>query len=165
MREDSFVSSTGADQFSENNTLSGSDSETQGPAVSSKDPDMSFQDPAVQLPNSDSEPPLTSVVLPSCDEQPDNQPASEICSNISSGLPSDTATFSAVSEPVHDKHVTVVEQSSNLVQEMKPADSSKEINSISQVHKVPQRSSSILSRKLSSDSLSVSIQFLKTNGF
>ncbi|KAM6896955.1 pleckstrin homology domain-containing family M member 1 [Xenentodon cancila] len=166
MREDSFVSSTGADQFPENATLSGSDSETQGPATSSQEPHMSSQDtimsswdpsvtpqaPTDQLPNSDSESPTTSIVLPQSDEQPDDRSPLKICSNASSELPSDGAALSALCEITEEEHVAGVEQSSEPVQEMKRKEDSKDSNS--QVHKGPQRSSSILSRKLSSDSLS-----------
>uniref|UniRef100_A0A3P8SBP8 Pleckstrin homology domain containing, family M (with RUN domain) member 1 n=1 Tax=Amphiprion percula TaxID=161767 RepID=A0A3P8SBP8_AMPPE len=63
MHEDSFVSSSGPDQFSEN-IFSGSDSETQGPPTPS-------QDPMDLLPNSASEPPLTSPELLSSDEPPE----------------------------------------------------------------------------------------------
>ncbi|GLD60086.1 pleckstrin homology domain-containing family M member 1-like protein, partial [Lates japonicus] len=64
MREDSFVSSTGPDQFSETAIFSGSDSETQGPATPSQD--YSDQPSDSALP--DSEPPPTSLELPPSDE-------------------------------------------------------------------------------------------------
>ncbi|XP_061563973.1 pleckstrin homology domain-containing family M member 1 [Cololabis saira] len=156
MREDSFVSSTGADQFPETVTLSGSDSETLGPAISPQDPIMSSQDPIVsaldpadQLPNSESEPSQTSVALPSRDERPDDQSPLKICNNASSESPSDPAAMGELKEEVR---VAGVEQRSKPVQEMKQKEDSKDSNF--QVHKGPQRSSSVLSRKLSSDSLS-----------
>lgn len=64
MREDSFASSTGADQFSETAVFSGSDSEIQGPAT----PPQELQDRLPNSAQSDSEPLLTSLELPSSDE-------------------------------------------------------------------------------------------------
>ncbi|XP_041830106.1 pleckstrin homology domain-containing family M member 1 [Melanotaenia boesemani] len=149
MREDSFVSSTGADQFSENATFSGSDSETQAPALPS-------QYSVDQLLNSDSEPPPSSLELPSCDEQPGIQAPLEICNSTSSELHSETTILSLVCESVEsvkETHATDIKERSVSVQEMKGTDNSEEHDLKSLVNKVPQRSSSILSRKVSSDSL------------
>ncbi|MEQ2188449.1 hypothetical protein GOODEAATRI_015171, partial [Goodea atripinnis] len=103
MREDSFVSSTGGELFSDNTTFSGSDSEIQGQ-------DMSSLDPAEQLQNSDPEPPPPSVQMPSGDEQPHVKEPHEICNGASSDLWSDAAVLSSVNESVkrvEEEHVTV----------------------------------------------------------
>lgn len=152
MREDSFVSSTGGELFSENTTFSGSDSENQGQ-------DMSAQDPEEQLQNPDPEPPPPSDQIPSCDEQLDVQAAQEMCSSSSSELCSDTAVISSVikpSEPVEEEHVAVVPKRAEPVQEMKLTGASEKRSSESQASKGSQRSTSIISRKLSTDSFSVS---------
>ncbi|KAM4716014.1 pleckstrin homology domain-containing family M member 1 [Anableps anableps] len=149
MREDSFVSSTGGELFSENTTFSGSDSENQGQ-------DMSSQDPAEQLQNSDPEPPPPSVQIPSCDEQPDVQAAHDMCNSSSSELCSDTDTLSSVIKsikPVEEEHVTV-QEIEKPVQETKQMGCSEKNSSESQTRKGSQRSASIVSRKLSTDSLS-----------
>ncbi|XP_032430557.1 pleckstrin homology domain-containing family M member 1 isoform X2 [Xiphophorus hellerii] len=150
MREDSFISSTGGELFSENTTFSGSDSENQGQ-------DMSAQDPEEQLQNPDPEPPPPSDQIPSCDEQLDVQAAQEMCSSSSSELCSDTAVISSVikpSEPVEEEHVAVVPKSAEPVQEMKLKGASEKRSSESQTSKGSQRSTSIISRKLSTDSFS-----------
>lgn len=142
MREDSFVSSSGPDQFSEN-IFSGSDSETQGPPTPS-------QDPVDQLPNSDSEPPLSTPELLSSDELP------EVCNGSSSDrlssemlpsemLPSDK--LSSDGEPVEEMPLAVVQE----IQEEKQTENN---TSGTPGHQSVHRSTSILSRKLSSDSLS-----------
>ncbi|XP_005794887.1 pleckstrin homology domain-containing family M member 1 [Xiphophorus maculatus] len=150
MREDSFVSSTGGELFSENTTFSGSDSENQGQ-------DMSAQDPEKQLQNPDPEPPPPSDQIPSCDEQLDVQAAQEMCSSSSSELCSDTAVISSVikpSKPVEEEHVAVVPKSAEPVQEIKLKGASEKRSSESQTSKGSQRSTSIISRKLSTDSFS-----------
>ncbi|MEQ2203605.1 hypothetical protein XENOCAPTIV_001269, partial [Xenoophorus captivus] len=144
MREDSFVSSTGGELFSDNTTFSGSDSENQGQ-------DMSSLDPAEQLQNSDLEPPPPSVQMPSGDEQPHVKEPHEICNGASSDLWSDTAVLSSVNESVkrvEEEHVTVVQESAEPVQEVKQTGSSEKNSSESQTRKGSQRSASVVTRKL-----------------
>ncbi|XP_054899061.1 pleckstrin homology domain-containing family M member 1 [Poeciliopsis prolifica] len=149
MREDSFVSSTGGELFSENTTFSGSDSENQGQ-------DMSAQDPEEQLQNPGPEPPPPSDQILSCDEQLDVQAAHEMCGSSSSEC-SDSAVISSItkpSDPVVEEHVAVVPKSAEPVQERKQTGASEKRSSESQTNKGPQRSTSIISRKLSTDSFS-----------
>ncbi|XP_054455302.1 pleckstrin homology domain-containing family M member 1 [Anoplopoma fimbria] len=139
MREDSFVSSTGPDQYSETAVFSGYDSETMGPPTPSQD----HVDP---VPNSllcDTEPSETP------DENHVNCSPSEVCIDSSSELHLDTDILSTVSdpvEPVEDVHITPVEETPEPVKVEKEAEPS--------VHQGPRRSTSILSRNLSSDSQS-----------
>ncbi|XP_044034234.1 pleckstrin homology domain-containing family M member 1 isoform X2 [Siniperca chuatsi] len=153
MREDSFVSSTGPDQYSETAIFSGSDSETQGPITPSQD----------QPPNSvlsDSEPPPTSLELPSSDEnhQMMNYSPSEECISTPSELHLDTLSTASEPvesvEPVEEIHTTGVQESTEPVQEEKEAETSEKSTSEPSVHQGVCRSTSILSRKLSTDSLS-----------
>lgn len=145
MREDSFVSSTGPDQYSETAVSSGSDSETHGPSTPSQD----LMDPLPNSALSDSEPPPTS------DDNHVNFSPSEVCISDSSELHSDTDVLSTVSEPVEsvepveDVHTTVVKESPEPLKVEKEAEISEP-----SVHQGTRRSTSILSRKLSSDSLS-----------
>lgn len=145
MREDSFVSSTGPDQYSETAVSSGSDSETHGPSTPSQD----LVDPLPNSALSDSEP------LPTSDDNHVNFSPSEVCISDSSELHSDTDVLSTVSEPVEsvepveDVHTTVVEESPEPLKVEKEAEISEP-----SVHQGTRRSTSILSRKLSSDSLS-----------
>lgn len=145
MREDSFVSSTGPDQFSETAIFSGSDSETQGPPTPSQD-----QPPNSDL--SDSEPPPT--------ESHVNGPSSDACIGASSELHSDTVAVLTVGEPVkpeEEAETTGVQETSEPVQEekeQKEAETSETSPPQPLVHPGPRRSASVLSRKLSSDSLS-----------
>lgn len=158
MREDSFVSSTGPDQYSETAVFSGSDSETQGPSSPSKD----LVDPPLNSRLSDSEPPPTSLELPSSDENHVNYSPSEVCISTSSELNLDIDLLSTVSEPVEPVEPveevggTSVQQSTEPVQEEKEAETSEKSTSEASAHRGTCRSTSILSRKLSSDSLSVS---------
>ncbi|XP_042363709.1 pleckstrin homology domain-containing family M member 1 isoform X2 [Plectropomus leopardus] len=140
-REDSFVSSTGPDQYSETAIFSGSDSETHGPPTPSQD----LVDP---LPNSllsESEPPPTS------DENHVDSSPSEACVNASSEFHSDADVISAVTEPVESEevHTADVQESPEPLREEKKAEPSEP-----PVHEGARRSASILSRELSSDSLS-----------
>lgn len=153
MREDSFVSSTGPDQYSETAIFSGSDSETQGPATPSQD-----QPPDSVL--SDSEPPPTSPELPSSDENHVNYSPSEECNSTSSELHLDTDMLSTVREPVEsveEVYTTSVQESTEPVQEEKEPETSEKSTSEPSVHQGLRRSTSVLRRKLSSDSLSVSL--------
>ncbi|XP_015243595.1 PREDICTED: pleckstrin homology domain-containing family M member 1 [Cyprinodon variegatus] len=150
MREDSFISSTSGEPLSENMTFSGSDSEIQ-------DHDMSSLNPAEQLQSSDPEPPTPSAQIPPCDEPPEVQAPNEICNSVSSDFCSETAPISSVTEsnkPEEEEHVAVVHKSTEPIQEMKQTGGSEQNGSESQTHKGPQRSASIVSRKLSTDSLS-----------
>lgn len=134
MREDSYVSSTGPDQFSET-LFSGSDSETQGPATPSKE----LQD---QLPTSDSDAPPTSLELPSSDESRMNHSHSEVC-NGGTYEPQ----LDIVSEPVEsveEVHTTDVQPISEPVQEKKEA--KEKSNLEPSAHRASHRSTSILSR-------------------
>lgn len=154
MREDSFVSSSGPDQFSENAVFSGSDSETQGPPTPSQEP----VDQPLTSDLSDSEPPAASLDLQSSDETQDIQCPPVVCNNSPCELRSDTDVLSPVSEPVVEAEVTKDQKSSsNSVQEEKPMDSSVKDSSESAVHQGPRRSASVLSRKYSTDSVSVSM--------
>ncbi|XP_071319847.1 pleckstrin homology domain-containing family M member 1 [Trachinotus anak] len=141
MREDSFVSSTGPDQFSETAIFSGSDSETQGPATPSQD----FADQPPDSALSDSEPPPTSLELLSSDKRHVNHTPSEVCDGTNE-LRLDPDVLSPVSEVNTDK--------SEPVQKEKEAESSEKNTSEPSVPPPPRRSTSILSRQLSSDSLS-----------
>ncbi|XP_031171582.1 pleckstrin homology domain-containing family M member 1 isoform X1 [Sander lucioperca] len=148
MREDSFVSSTGPDQYSETAVFSCSDSETQGPPTPS-------QDHVDTLPNSvlsDSEPPRTS------EENHVNYSPSEVCLNTSSESHSDTDMPATVSEPVEsvesvepveEVQATFFQESPEPLQVEKKAETSEPSE-----HLGSRRSTSILSGKLSSDSLS-----------
>lgn len=143
MREDSFVSSTGPDQFSETAIFSGSDSETQGPPTPSQD----------QPPNSvlsDSEPPPS-------EENHVNDSSSEVCLSAPSELHLDMNMLSTVSEPEEKVHTTGFQENTQPVQEEKEAETTEKSTEEPSVRQPPRRSTSILSRKLSSDSLSVSV--------
>lgn len=145
MREDSFVSSTGPDQFSETAIFSGSDSETQGPPTPSQD----------QPPNSvlsDSEPPP-----PPSEENHVNDSSSEVCLSAPSELHLDMNMLSTVSEPEEKVDTTGIQENTQPVQEEKRAETTEKSTEEPSVHQPPRRSTSILSRKLSSDSLSVCV--------
>lgn len=150
MREDSFVSSTGLDQFSETAIFSGSDSETQGPPTPSQD------QPALP----DSEPLPTTLELPSSDENHVNHSPPEVNGSASSELNLDADVLLTVSEPlvpVEEVHTTDVQESTEPIHEKKEAEITKKIASEPSVHHGPHRSTSVLSRQLSTDSLSVSM--------
>ncbi|XP_028263856.1 pleckstrin homology domain-containing family M member 1 [Parambassis ranga] len=121
MREDSFVSSTGLDQFSETAIcVSPSDGEMQDPATPPQDPVDHLQYSAL----SDPEPPS----LP------------EVCSGSSESRP--------LCEPVE------VQSKVEPVQKDKQVESTEKSDTEPPVHPGPRRSTSVLSRKLSSESLS-----------
>ncbi|XP_034564211.1 pleckstrin homology domain-containing family M member 1 [Notolabrus celidotus] len=141
MREDSFVSSTGPDQYSETAIFSGSDSETPAPATP---PEDRTSNPA--LPDSDPAP--TSLELPTSDANS----SLEACVCTSSELHSDTDVLSTVSEPAEE--VCTTRESPEPDQEEKAVETSEKRTSEASVHQGARRSTSILSRKLSSDSLS-----------
>lgn len=159
MREDSFVSSTGPDQFSETAIFSGSDSETHSPAT----PSQELAEQPLDSVLSDSDAPPTSIDPPLSQENHINQSPSEVCISTSSELHLDLDTHSTVSElvecvePVEGVQTTCVQESGELKQEEKEAESLEKSSSESSVHPIICRSTSMLSRKLSTDSLSVSI--------
>lgn len=136
MGEDSFVSSTGPDQFSETAIFSGSDSEAQGPPTPPQD-----QPPDSAL--SESEPPPAPLELPSSEENHVEDPPSEVCFT---GSDEDVLP---VREPLEEVPATGFQERTEPSQELKEAETS--------LHQGTRRSASILSRKLSSESLSVSI--------
>uniref|UniRef100_A0A1A8J0F2 Pleckstrin homology domain containing, family M (With RUN domain) member 1 n=1 Tax=Nothobranchius kuhntae TaxID=321403 RepID=A0A1A8J0F2_NOTKU len=143
MREDSFVSSTGADPFSETANFSSSYSEIQSHQMPS-------QDLVEQLPNSDSEPPPSFIQLPTAEEQTEIQ-------GVTSDLPSETEVVPSVSKPLQpteEQQVAGVQKTAEPVQEMKQADNSKKPNTEFLSRRASQRSATIASRKLSLDSLS-----------
>ncbi|KAE8283955.1 Pleckstrin-like proteiny domain-containing family M member 1 [Larimichthys crocea] len=149
MREDSFVSSTGLDQFSETAIFSGSDSETQGPPTPSQDQGDSA------LP--DSEPLPTTLELPLSDENHVNHSPPEVngCASSESNLDADVLlTVSEPVVPVEEVHTTDVQESTEPIHEKKEAEITKKIASEPSVHHGPHRSTSVLSRQLSTDSLS-----------
>ncbi|KAM7381334.1 hypothetical protein PAMA_012272 [Pampus argenteus] len=152
MREDSFVSSTCPDQFSETAIFSGSDSETHGPTTPSQE--LAEQPPDSML--SDSEPLPTSAELPLSHENHINQSPAEVCSSTLSELDSDAQPKVSVDcvESVEEVQTTYVQESSELHNEEGEAGSLEKSSSESSVHPVTRRSTSMLSRKLSSDSLS-----------
>ncbi len=153
MREDSFVSSTGPDQYSETAIFSGSDSENQGPATPS-------QDQPLDSVLSDSEPPPTPLELPSSDENHINYPPPEVCNSTASELHPDTDVLSTVCEPAEsaeEVHTTGVQQSTEPVQEEKEPETSEKSTSEPSAHQGVRRSTSNVSRQLSTDSLPVSI--------
>ncbi|XP_059180986.1 pleckstrin homology domain-containing family M member 1 isoform X2 [Centropristis striata] len=142
MREDSFVSSTGPDQYSETAIFSGSDSEIQGPPTPSQDHVDALPDSVL----SDSEPPPTSD-----ENHVDGSP-----SEASSELHPDTdAVPSAVGEPLEPPEPLEEVNTADVQESPEPVKEEKEPEvSEPSVHQSARRSTSILSRKLSSDSLS-----------
>ncbi|XP_053269351.1 pleckstrin homology domain-containing family M member 1 isoform X1 [Pleuronectes platessa] len=143
MREDtSFVSSTGPDQFLETAVFSGSDSETQGPGTPSQD--LKDQ-PLHSVLSHSSEPPPTSPDLPSSDDNHVYQTASDACDDSSNELHLDSDT--------EEVNPADLKENSASVQKEKEVESSVKSCSEPSLHPGP-RSASILSRKLSTDSLS-----------
>ncbi|XP_074519708.1 pleckstrin homology domain-containing family M member 1 [Halichoeres trimaculatus] len=140
MREDSFVSSTGPDQYSETAIFSGSDSETPAPSTPPAD-----QTSSPALPDSDPAP--TSLELPSSDANS----SFEASAFTSSEPHSDTDVLSAVSEPAEDVHTSRVQEITEPEEEV---ETSEKKTSETSAHPGTRRSTSILSRKLSTDSLS-----------
>ncbi|CAJ1080121.1 pleckstrin homology domain-containing family M member 1 [Xyrichtys novacula] len=144
MREDSFVSSSGPDQYSETAIFSGSDSETPGPTTPPKD-----QTPPPELPDpTDPEP--AELELPSSDV---NSPF-EACTSTPSDLNADRDVVSTMSEPAEEVCTKRAQESPEPNQEVKEVETSEKKISETSVHQGTRRSTSILSRKLSSDSIS-----------
>ncbi|KAK5851157.1 hypothetical protein PBY51_001973 [Eleginops maclovinus] len=146
MREDSFVSSTDPDQNSETAVFSGSDSDTQGPPTSSQE----LVDP---LPNSDSEP------SPTSDEIHVDYTPSEV-GNHTAELLLDTDTLSTVGEPVES--VEEEQHTNNSPETTEPVEEEREEEETPEPTVPPSssRSTSILSRKLSTDSLNHSCSWI-----
>lgn len=134
MQEDSFVSSTGPDQFSETAMFSGSDSETHSAPTPSQD-----QPPESALCGSESPP--TSPEPPLSEENNHKRSASGDFS-ASSGL----GMLQPIREPV--------EEEVRLVAVVENTDPVREAETSAQ--QGTRRSASILSRKSSSESLPVS---------
>ncbi|KAG7507564.1 hypothetical protein JOB18_038184 [Solea senegalensis] len=158
MREDSFVSSTGPDQFSETAVFSGSDSETQDPPTPSQD----LKDQPLNHIHSDSLPSTTSVDLLSSVEDHVSHTPSNVCKETSMASHLNSDVFSPVDEPlesVEAVNAADVKESNepvHSVQGEKDEECLKKSKSEPSLHPVARRSSSILSKKLSSDSLSCS---------
>lgn len=148
MREDSFVSSTGADQLSETAVFSSSDSEPQGPAAPSHDPED-------QPPNSDATSSgslQTSLDSQSSDENHVIHSPSEVCD--------DTSDESHLDTDQEEVNSADVKGSCESAQDEKEEESSTKSSSEPPALPGPRRSTSILSRKLSSDSLSHSCSWI-----
>lgn len=146
MREDSFVSSTGPDQYSETAIFSCSDGETQGPPTPSQD-----QPPHSAL--SDSELAPTPPELPSpSEEEEEEDPVKdhppEVCSSAPSEVNPDVSTPLPIREPAEEERVAAHKHVSQAVQESTESESS--------AHQDTRRSISVLHRP-SSESLSVSV--------
>lgn len=134
MQEDSFVSSTGPDQFSEMAMFSSSDSETHGPPTPS-------QDQPSESALSGSESLLMSPELLPSEENNHNHSPSEDFS-----APSGSDMLQPIREPVEeDVRPVAVEENADPVRE---AETSAQQGTC--------RSASVLSRKSSSESLPVS---------
>lgn len=144
MREDSFVSSSGPDQFSETAVFSGSDSETQGPATPSQD----FADHRADSALSDSEPPPPPPASSSVQQQSDvNHAPSEARHSPSDELRSSADVLPTATDPV---------ESVQEVNTEKEVEEEKKSVPEPPAHPAPRRSSSVLSRNLSTDSTCVS---------
>lgn len=111
MREDSFVSSTGPDQYSETAIFSCSDSETQGPPTPSQD-----QAPPSAL--SESEPGSPSEEEVEVEENPDTDPPPPACSTAPSEVNLDAAAPSHPREPADEACAAAHGQASEAGQEV-----------------------------------------------
>lgn len=157
MREDSFVSSTGPDQFSETAIFSGSDSETPAPTTPPSDQIQSSALP-------DSEQPQISLELPISDENHVSS-SSEACISTLPEINSDPDVLSTVSDPAEEVYPSRVQESPKPEQKGKEAETTEKKAAESSVHQGARRSASILSRKLSSDSLSHSRSWISEDDF
>uniref|UniRef100_UPI0037E9049B pleckstrin homology domain-containing family M member 1 n=1 Tax=Semicossyphus pulcher TaxID=241346 RepID=UPI0037E9049B len=147
MREDSFVSSTGPDQYSETAIFSGSDSETPGPTTPPRE-----QTPNPVLP--ESEPAPTSLELPSSDENHVDSSFEACIISTSSEVTSGTDVLETVSRPAEEVYTTVAQKSPEPDREGRGVEILEKNTPEPSVHQGTRRSTSILSRELSSDSLS-----------
>lgn len=146
MREDSFVSSTGPDQYSETAIFSCSDGETQGPPTPPQD-----QPPQSAL--SDSELAPTPPELPSPteeEEEEEEDPVKDRPPEVCPGAPPEVNLDVSTPLPAEEERTAAHKHVSQAVKE-----------SESSAHQDTPRSSSILQR-LSSESLSVSVYGLLT---
>lgn len=147
MREDSFVSSAGPDQYSETAIFSCSDSET---------PPTPPQDQPQQSALSDSELSPTPPEQPTSSEEeeveeiPIKGSPSEVCLTAPSELNPDATTPSPISEPAEEACSAAHEQVSEAGQEFKETESKRD------VHPEAQSSTSVLNTT-SSETLSVSM--------
>lgn len=144
MREDSFVSSTGPDQYSETAIFSCSDSETHGPPTPS-------QDQPAQAALSDSELAPTPPDGPSPSEEEEEDPVDdsppEATIGSTSVVPAAT-TAPPIGEPAEEGRAAAHQLFGEAVQESEESEPA--------AHQEPRRSSSVLNRP-SSESLSVSV--------
>lgn len=151
MREDSFVSSTGPDQFSETAIFSCSDSETQGPLTPSQDqPQQSALSDSELAPTPPERPTSSEEEEEVVEENPVEDSPPEVCSTAPSEVNLDATMPSAGREPAEEECTAAPEQVSEAGQEFKEAESRHD------EHQDVQRSSSVLN-KPSSESLSVSM--------
>ncbi|XP_069373772.1 pleckstrin homology domain-containing family M member 1 isoform X2 [Paralichthys olivaceus] len=151
MREDSsFVSSTGPDQFSETAVFSGSDSETQDPAT----PPQDLKDEPPHSVLSHSEPPPTSPDFPSSDDNHVYKTPSHTCDETSNELHLEAGTDEENTADVKENCAFVQKEQEVETSEKSVISEKSGGGSEPSVHPGPRRSASILSRKLSTDSLS-----------
>lgn len=147
MREDSFVSSTGPDQYSETAIFSCSDGETQGPPTPSQD-----RPPQSALSDSELAPTPPELPSPSEEEEEEEDPVNERPPEVCSGAPAevnpDVSTPLPVREPAEEERTAAHKHDSQTVQEVTESESS--------AHQDIRRSGSVLLRP-SSESLSVSV--------
>lgn len=147
MREDSFVSSIGPDQYSETAIFSCSDGETQGPPTPSQD-----QPPQSALSDSELAPTPPEPPSPSEEEEEENpvkDPPPDATIVISSAPPEvnlDAATAPPFREPAEDVCTAAHRHVGEAVEEFKESAANQDTR----------RTSSVLSRP-SSESLSVSV--------
>lgn len=134
MQEDSFVSSTGPDQFSETAMFSGSDSETHGPPTPSQD-----QPPESALSGSESLP-MSPELPPSEENDHEHSPSEDF------SAPSGLDMLQPIREPVEEEvRPVAVEENTDPVREAETS-----------AQQGTRRSDSVLSRMSSSESLPVS---------
>ncbi|XP_076008125.1 pleckstrin homology domain-containing family M member 1 [Genypterus blacodes] len=149
MREDSFVSSLGPDHFSEAANSSGSDNETHSPAAW-------LQDPVEQIPSSA----VSDLASSSSDMNHSDQFPSEACVSISPELHLDRDKVSTAAEPTgaETTHKIDAQERSELIhkEDRKVAESSSKSSSELRQSQKLCHSGSILSRRISCDSLSYS---------
>lgn len=142
MREDSFVSSTGPDQYSETAIFSCSDSETQSPPTPPQDqPQQSGLSDSELAPTPPEQPAPSEEEV---EENPIKDSPPQVCSTAPSGV-----NLDAVREPAEEVSAAAHEQVSEG-QEFKEAESGHD------AHQDVRRSTSVLN-KTSSESLSVSM--------
>ncbi|XP_029954446.1 LOW QUALITY PROTEIN: pleckstrin homology domain-containing family M member 1 [Salarias fasciatus] len=139
MPEDSLVSSSGADQFSETALFSSSDSEIQGSSVPSNDPEDLLPSGAPP----DPEPPPAPAV-----ESADEERSPAACESVSAEV--ETDELPSVGEETHPAGVQ--EEGPSVPERTEPATPERSSSDASE-HQAPRRSASILSKRESSESL------------